>query len=154
MPINQFQYNTPYKLNLFNLKRQQQGYSSPESPNDYWENSKTQNITNSQKKKQLTSFLQANYYKDLNDFITQGRKYPSSNRYYREDETPFVFNQYKNKVNTNLANYLNRLFDDNHESKIDTRENAPRIYSNRDYWEHMTKRQNKKIKKSKNKYFN
>ena len=93
MANNQFVYKPSYELKPF----QSQFITNDENSND----SKTQKLKDQQKRRQLQTAIKANYFKDLDDFINQGRSRGNNTRVYREDETPFVLRQFDRQLPKN-----------------------------------------------------
>lgn len=93
MANNQFVYKPSYELKPF----QTQFISNEENSND----PKSQKLKEQQKKRQLQTAIRENYFKDLNDFINQGRTSGNNTRVYREDETPFVLRQFDRQLPKN-----------------------------------------------------
>ena len=86
MANNQFVYKPTYQINPFNPQYVLENEKNVDP--------KTQKIRNQQNQKKMQEAVRANYYKDLNNFITQGRDANNVSRLYREDEDPFVLRQF------------------------------------------------------------
>jgi len=92
MANNRFVYKPTYALNNFKYN-----FSNQQDINNAVDE-KTKKIIQQNQKKDIESNLYENYYKDLNDFINQGRMFPLNSDYHLNEESPINLRQYDRQI--------------------------------------------------------